>query len=142
MKRNMKGNRPRFCRNAVRRVVVSFVLPFFGTTINVERSSREKYIIDDEFGERLGDASHRDGNVIPVNGQTWAYLEHRKSDSSGQLQRSATMENTAHVGNVCKDYNIFRVAHCGVEVTLNDFSLLKRNSRQNSNLAEPPKHLG
>ncbi|KAL5021825.1 hypothetical protein ScPMuIL_000980 [Solemya velum] len=143
MERSMKGNRLRFCKNAVRRVVVWFVLPLFGTTTNVERRSREKYIVDDEFGVGYGDTSHRDDSkVIPVNNQTWSYLEPRKSDSSGQIQRSATVENTAHVGNVCKDYSIFRVAHCGVEVTLDDFSLLKRSSRQNSNLAEPPKQLG
>ncbi|KAL5018995.1 hypothetical protein ScPMuIL_004717 [Solemya velum] len=143
MKRNMKGNRLRFCRNALRRVVVSFVLPFFGTTTNVERSSREKYIVDDEFGERWGDTSHRDdGKVIPVNGQTWSYLEYRKSDSSCQIQISSTLENTTHVGNVCKDYSIFRVAHCGVKVTPDDFSLLKRNIRKKFILAEPPKHLG
>ncbi|KAL5012013.1 hypothetical protein ScPMuIL_010564 [Solemya velum] len=148
---NMKGNRLSSCRKAVCRVAVSMVLPFFRTTI-VERSDRQKYIVGDVLGKNLNDyvnervvttedwayrgSYHYDSKVSPMTDQTWTYLMHINDDSlPDQAQRYATV-NEAHIGNICKDYGIFQVAYCGVEVTpVHDESsgvLLEKSSRQSS----------
>ncbi|KAL5019677.1 hypothetical protein ScPMuIL_002569 [Solemya velum] len=132
----MKGNRLRTCRKAVRRVAISFAAPFLKSK-NVDGNSRkDKYTVGD-YGitpvttdERKLDINQltytesnltrwinasacKDAKVMPIDDSMWALLTGSNSSSFGASPKCASN----HVGNTCKDYNIFQVSHQDANVS-------------------------
>ncbi|KAL5017797.1 hypothetical protein ScPMuIL_003519 [Solemya velum] len=128
----MKGNRLRACRKAVRRVAISFAAAFLKSK-NVDGNSRtDKCAVGDvSYGITLittdegkldinqltytesnltrwvNASACNDAKVMPIDDSMWAFLTGSNSSSFGASPKCASN----HIGNTCKDYNIFQVSH-------------------------------
>ncbi|KAL5022675.1 hypothetical protein ScPMuIL_001830 [Solemya velum] len=127
----MKGNRLRACRKAVHRVAISFAAPFLKYK-NVDGNSRtEKYAVGDanhsntpikidinqltytesNLATWTNASAPNDAKVTPVGDSKWAFLTGSNSSSFAASSKCASWNIPDHIGNTCKDYNIFQVSH-------------------------------
>ncbi|KAL5018147.1 hypothetical protein ScPMuIL_003869 [Solemya velum] len=132
----MEANRLRASRKTIVRVAVAFVTPFYKTKNDKNNKTRDKYSVLSG-----GDKKNVVEGVLTYDLEYTGTEQKRRTPASAGRTATVTPTPTEagspryppmHIGILCKDYNIFRVAYYKVKkIQMDDYidlDLLKSKS--------------